>query len=75
MAQSNPNKYVRKAIFDAVNSTIPCFDVRVTGNKNPTSYVIISTQDKELDKTTKCGPRWVSYTLLDRFIIIFQCFG
>lgn len=61
----NPNKYVRKAIYDAVNGTYPCFDTQVTGNLNPTQYVLISTQDKEIDKATKCGNRWVSYTLLD----------
>ncbi len=27
--------------------------------------MLISTQDKEIDKATKCGDRWVSYTLLD----------
>jgi hypothetical protein len=61
----NPSKYVRKAIFDAVNGTYPCFDMQVTGKKNPIQYVLISTQDKEIDKATKCGNRWVSYTLLD----------
>ena len=61
----NPNKYVRKAIYDAVNATIPCFDTQVTGNTNQTAYVLISTQNKEIDKATKCGDRWVSYTLLD----------
>ena len=62
---ANPNKHVRKAIFDAVNATYTCFDMQVTGNLNPTQYVIISTQDKEIDKATKCGDRWISYTLLD----------
>lgn len=61
----NPNKYVRKAIYDAVNGIYPCFDMQVTGNENPTQYVLISTQDKEIDKATKCGNKWVSYTLLD----------
>ena len=61
----NPNKFVRKAIYEAVKDTYSCFDTQVTGNKNPTEYVIISTQDKEIDKATKCGNRWVSYTLLD----------
>lgn len=61
----NPNKYVRKALFDAISSEYPCFDMQVTGNTNPTQYVIISTQDKERNKPTKCGGRWVTYTLLD----------
>jgi hypothetical protein len=61
----NPSKFVRKAIYDAVNDTYPCYDMQVSGNTNPTSYVLISTQNKEIDKATKCGDRWVSYTLLD----------
>jgi len=65
----NPNKYVRKAIFDAVNDTYSCYDTQVTGKQTPTQYVIISTQDKEIDKATKCGNRWVSYTLLDMVCI------
>lgn len=61
----NPNKHIRKAIFDAVNPIYTCFDMQVTGNLNPTQYVIISTQDKEIDKATKCGNRWGVSTLLD----------
>ena len=61
----NPNKHIRKAIFDAVNATYPCYDTQVTGKVNPTQYVIISTQDKEINKATKCGNRWITYTLLD----------
>jgi hypothetical protein len=39
--------------------------MQVTGNDNPTQYVLISTQDKEIDKATKCNYQWISYTLLD----------
>lgn len=61
----NPNKYVRKALYDAISTEYDCFDTQVTGNVNPSQYVLISTQDKEIDKASKCGYRWVSYTLLD----------
>lgn len=61
----NPNKYIRKAIYDAIIGTYTCFDMQVTGNINPTEYVIISTQDKGIDKATKCGNRWEVATLLD----------
>jgi hypothetical protein len=61
----NPSKYVRKAIFDLISDEYECFDMQVTGNKNPTEYVIISTQSKEINKATKCNYRWLSYTLLD----------
>lgn len=61
----NPNKYVRKAIYEAIKDDFTCFDMQVTGDTNPTQYVIISTQNKVIDKATKCGNRWVTYTLLD----------
>jgi hypothetical protein len=61
----NPNKYIRKAIYNALNATYPCYDMQVTGDVIPTQYVLISTQDKEIDKNTKCGYQWISYTLLD----------
>ncbi len=62
---TTPSKYVRKAIYDAVNTTFPCYDMQVTGDVNPTQYVLISTQDKEIDKANKCNYQWISYTLLD----------
>jgi hypothetical protein len=37
----------------------------VTGNLNPTQYVIISTQDKEDLNPNKCAHRWQVATLLD----------
>jgi len=62
---TNPNKYVRKALYDAIKNTYTCYDMQVTGKTNPTQYVLISTQNKEIDKATKCGDRFISYTLLD----------
>lgn len=61
----NPNKYVRLALYNAISTEYDCFDTQVTGNLNPSQYVLISTQDKEIDKASKCSYRWVSYTLLD----------
>ena len=61
----NPNKYVRKALYDAIKDTYTCYDMQVTGKTNPTQYVLISTQNKEIDKATKRGDRFISYTLLD----------
>lgn len=61
----NPNKYVRLALYNSISAEYDCFDTQVTGNVNPSQYVLISTQDKEIDKASKCGYRWVSYTLLD----------
>lgn len=61
----NPNKQIRKAIYDAVNPTIPTFDTRVSGSVSNGQYMIMSTQSKEIDKSTKCGYRWVAEILLD----------
>jgi hypothetical protein len=61
----NPNKYIRKALFDAINPTYPCFDTNVTGKLNQTQYVIISTQDKVDTIPNKCNHRWEVSTLLD----------
>lgn len=61
----NPNKFIRKSIYDLVNPAYPCFDMQVTGNTNPTKYVLISTQDKEDTNPNKCAHRWEVATLLD----------
>jgi len=61
----NPNKHVRKALYDLISAEYQCFDMQVTGKINPTQYVIISTQDKDIDKATKCGYIWEVATLLD----------
>jgi len=65
MAKPNPNKFIRKAIYDLINPVYPCFDMQVTGKLNPTQYVIISTQDKTDVNANKCTHRWEVATLLD----------
>lgn len=62
---SNPNKYIRKAISEAIRPSFHIFDSQVTGNLNPTEYVLMTTQTKQIDKATKCNYRWVTYLLLD----------
>jgi hypothetical protein len=63
MVAINPDKYIRKAVFDLVNDiivngkTIKCFDIRVTGNSAANEYVLLTNQTKEIDKSTKCGLR------------------
>jgi len=69
--QGNPNKYIRKMFFDAINNlnvdgyVIPCFDERVTGATVKPHYVLLSTQTKQQQKYTKCGDRWECSILLD----------
>ena len=65
MAKPNPNKIIRKSIFDLVNPVYPCYDMQVTGKSNPTQYVLISTQDKTDVNSNKCAHRWEVATLLD----------
>lgn len=70
MVKSLPDKYIRKAIYNAINNivvdgfTIPCYDTQVVGQPYD-YYVILSTQNNEVDKSIKCGYRWESSILLD----------
>lgn len=67
----NPDKYIRKAVFDLVDGitvntkTIKCFDSRVTGNANLTEYVLLTAQTKEVDKSTKCEYDWETSLLIE----------
>ena len=67
----NPDKHIRKAIFDKINNivvfgkTIPCYDSR--GTKAPSNYVLLTSQTKEVDKATKCGYRWETMLLIEIF--------
>ena len=65
MAKPQPNKFIRKAIYDLISPVYPCYDMQVTGKLNPTQYVLISTQDKEDLNPNKCAHRWEIATLLD----------
>jgi hypothetical protein len=64
MITINPDKYIRKAIYDLLNNivvsgkTIKCFDARVFGNQDVTDYIILANQTKNIDKATKCEYRW-----------------
>ncbi len=69
MAKPNPNKFIRKAIYNLVNPVYPCYDMQVTGKLNPTQYVLISTQDKTDLTPNKCAHRWEVATLLDMVCI------
>jgi len=70
MVKTLPDKYIRKAIYTAINNmvvdgyTIPCYDSRVVGQAKD-YYVILSTQSSNVAKDTKCGYKWESNILLD----------
>lgn len=67
----NPDKYIRKAVFDLINNivvnekTIKCFDSRISGNANLTEYVLLTAQTKEVDKSTKCNYEWDTSLLVE----------
>ena len=65
----NPDKHIRKAIFDKINNivvfgkTIPCCDSR--GTNAPSDYVLITAQTKKVLKETKCDYEWETSTLIE----------
>tara|TARA_R110001583_G_scaffold114132_1_gene264580 strand:- start:6688 stop:7122 length:435 start_codon:yes stop_codon:yes gene_type:complete len=71
MIKQLPDKYVRKAVFDAVNNivvdtlTIPAYDSRVTGNVIPQHFILMTTQTNQVNQMTKCGDVWESSILID----------
>ncbi|MFA9202263.1 MAG: glycosyltransferase, partial [Candidatus Nanopelagicaceae bacterium] len=50
MITTNPDKHIRKAIFDLLNDievsgkTIKCFDSRITGNAKLLNYILLTAQ-------------------------------
>ena len=71
MIKQLPDKYIRKAVFDAVNNlvvdtlTIPAYDSRVSGNTIPQHFILMTTQTNQVNKMTKCGDVWESSILID----------
>lgn len=65
LSSTNPSKHIRKAVYNIVNATYPCFDMQITGNKNPDLYVLMTSQSKTIDKANKCNYRWECSLLLD----------
>ena len=71
MIKQLPDKYIRKAVFDAVNNivvdtlTIPAYDSRVSGNVIPQHFILMTTQTNQVNQMTKCGDVWESSILID----------
>ena len=71
MISINPDKHIRKAVFDLVNNivvggkTVKCFDTRLTGSAAMNQYVLLTDQTKEIDKSTKCGYDWTTSLLIE----------
>jgi hypothetical protein len=72
MDKTYPDKWVRKAIYDAVDGisvggeTVNVYDRR-TGMNNPKSGVILQEQRNEVVKDTKCDYRWRHTILIEVF--------
>ena len=73
MITKNPDKYIRKAVYDLLNNIvvsdkiIKCYDTRVSGNDKPNNYILFTAQTKDIDKATKCGYRWETSLLIEIF--------
>jgi len=71
MVTTNPDKYIRKAVFDATNNIvvnskiIKTFDSRLTGNANLSEYILMTAQDKDVLKNTKCEHEWECSLLIE----------
>ena len=71
MIEINPDKHIRRAVFDLINGivvngkNVNCFDTRVTGNAAADQYVLLTSQTKEVDKSTKCGYDWITSLLIE----------
>ena len=69
MVSINPDKHIRKAIFDNINNIvvsgkiIPCYDSRATNA--PSNYVLLTAQTKEVDKGNKCSYSWETSLLIE----------
>ena len=71
MTTINPDKFIRKAVYDQINAIvvsgkiINTYDSRLTGNANKNEYVLFTAQTKEVEKSTKCEYRWTTSLLIE----------
>ena len=74
MNKTLPDKWIRKAISEAINGivvdgkTIYCYDTMVTTDINsdpPQHYILMTSQSSEVDKNNKCEWFWDSQIVID----------
>ena len=77
MDKNIPDKWVRKAIYTAINNMtvvdeltsqplqVPCFDSRVPTENSKYYYVLLTTQTNRVSKFNKCEDVYESSILLD----------
>lgn len=73
MTKNLPDKYLRKAVFLAINNivvdgvTVPCYDRRITTNDEPKAYCLVTAQSNQVVRANKCEDRWDSSILIEVF--------
>lgn len=71
MIKTLPDKWVRKAVFDAVNgitvdgNVVNCFDTNITGASIPSAYILLTTQTANVEQYTKCEDTYECTILID----------
>lgn len=77
MIKALPDKWIRKAIYDAINGmnitnpytseviSVPCYDYRVTSDNTKNHFVLITTQSSDVEQITKCENSYVSRVTID----------
>lgn len=71
MVTVNPDKHIRKAVYDLINNitvdakTIKCFDSRLTGNEDLNEYILLTSQTKNVLKPNKCEYQWETSLLIE----------
>jgi hypothetical protein len=70
-ATVNPDKHIRKKIYDLVNNqvvagvTLKVFDSRTTNANGLQEYILLTSQTKEVSKANKCEYRWETSLLIE----------
>lgn len=80
MTKPLANKWVRKAVYNAINNiivdgnTIPCNVSKVTANGGSSFYTLLTTQTNVEENPTKCEGIWLSSILID-VVTIYSAAG
>ena len=71
MIKTLPDKWIRKAVYNAINDIvvdsiiIPCYDTNVTDVPIPNHYILLTTQTNSVTKSNKCEDLYESSILID----------
>lgn len=77
MNKNTPNKWLKKAVFDAINNitvlneltsqnvSVPCYGNRVPADNTSQFYTLITTTTNQQETTNKCESYWISSVLVD----------